>query len=192
MLSFILDELGRSSDSPITLNCPTTGLPPYLVTWRKSGDLLVSGGSYEISTVLRDRKNTTFDHFLRIYQTPQQAQGIYRCWSGNALEGPVQNRSAGATISSGMYRYIIIIVILITLFDHYYHYNYKDFVTYYFICLIHVYIIILILYNFLQLIHKQSIATFQCTLWVICGQLHAHFEVYHPRATRGLMKRETL
>ena len=104
MFSFILDELGRSSDSPITLNCPTTGLPPSLVTWQKNGiDLapLVSGGSssYDISTEIRDRRNTTFDHFLYIYQTPQQAEGIYRCLSVNAIEGPVQNRSEGAMTS---------------------------------------------------------------------------------------------
>ena len=101
-LSFLLDQLGRSSESPITLNCPTTGLPPTAVFWRRSGELLSTGGAYEITTELRDRQNTTFDNFLRISQTPQQAGGIYRCEAVNALDGPIQNRTAGADITSGM------------------------------------------------------------------------------------------
>ena len=90
--SLILDQLGRVSESPITLNCPTTGLLPTLTLWRKSGaDLsLVSGGIYEISEELRDRQTATFDNFLRIYQTHQQAEGIYTCTSISAVDGPVQ------------------------------------------------------------------------------------------------------
>ena len=100
-LSFLVDQLGRSSESPITLNCPTTGLPPTFVYWRK-GESLSNGGAYEITTELRDRQNTTFDNFLHVSQTPQQAGGIYSCRVVNALDGPIQNRSAGAEITRGI------------------------------------------------------------------------------------------
>ena len=66
--------------------------------WGKGGEDLVSGGTYEIKTELRDRQTTTFDNFLRINQTPQQAEGIYRCTAVNALDGPVQE---GAEITRG-------------------------------------------------------------------------------------------
>ena len=60
--------------------------------WRKGSlDLsLVSGGTYEISEELQDRRNATFDSFLRIYQTHEQAAGIYSCTSVSAIDGPVQ------------------------------------------------------------------------------------------------------
>ena len=101
-LSFILDELGRSSESPITLNCPTTGLPPTAVFWQRSGESLANSGTYDITMMLRDRLNTTFDNLLQIYQTPQEAQAIYRCEAVNALDGPVQNRTSGAEITRGI------------------------------------------------------------------------------------------
>ena len=101
-MSFILDELGRSSESPITLNCPTTGLPPTAVFWLRSGEDLVNSDTYEMMMVLRDRLNTTSDNFLRIYQTPQEAEAIYNCIVVNALDGPVQNRTAGAEITRGI------------------------------------------------------------------------------------------
>ena len=65
-LAFELDRLGRSSESPITLNCPTTGLLPTVTFWEKNGEDLVSGGTYEITTKLRDRRTTIFDNYLRI------------------------------------------------------------------------------------------------------------------------------
>ena len=101
-MSYILDELGRSSESPITLNCPTTGLLPTLRFWRKNGIDLVAGSDYEISTELRSRENTTFDYFLHLFQTPQQAQGIYQCLALSDLDGPVQNRSEGAMQTLGI------------------------------------------------------------------------------------------
>ena len=101
-MSFILDELGRSSDSPITLNCPTTGLPPTAVVWRRGREKLANSDTYNITVVLRDRLNSTFDNLLQIYQTPQEAQAIYRCEAVNALDGPVQNRTSGAEITRGI------------------------------------------------------------------------------------------
>ena len=92
-LTFELDRLGRSSESPITLNCPTTGLLPTFMHWYKNGELLASGGTYEITTKLRDRQITTFDNYLRIYQTPQQAEGIYICIPVSSMDGPIQDRN---------------------------------------------------------------------------------------------------
>ena len=69
--------------------------------WEKGGEDLVSGGTYELITELRDRQTTTFDNFLRINQTPQQADGIYRCTAVNALDGPVQDRFEGAETTNG-------------------------------------------------------------------------------------------
>ena len=63
-LEFQLDRLGRSSESPLTLNCPTTGLLPTLRAWNRDGVDLVSSGSYEISTKIRDRQTTNFDNYL--------------------------------------------------------------------------------------------------------------------------------
>ena len=103
-LAFELDRLGRSSESPITLNCPTTGLLPTVTFWERNGGDLVSGGTYEITTKLRDRQNTTFDNFLHIYQTPQQAEGIYRCIPVSSMDGPVQDRNI---TSSSLYIIII-------------------------------------------------------------------------------------
>ena len=110
-LAFQLDRLGRSSESPITLNCPTTGLLPTITFWEKNGVDLVSGGTYEIATKLRDRQTTTFDNFLRIYQTPQLAEGIYRCIPVSSMDGPVQDRNI--TRSS-------LLLTTSILFNHYY------------------------------------------------------------------------
>lgn len=92
-LSLQLDRLGRSSESPLTLNCPTTGLLPTLTVWYKNGEELTSGGTYEITTKLRDRKNTEFDNLLHIYQILQLAEGIYRCIPLSSLDGPIQDNN---------------------------------------------------------------------------------------------------
>ena len=99
-LAFELDRLGRSSESPITLNCPTTGLLPTFMYWYKSGELLASGGTYEITTKLRDRQTTTFDNFLRIYQVPQLAAGIYSCVPVSSMDGPVQDHNITRSLLS--------------------------------------------------------------------------------------------
>ena len=78
--------------------------------WRKSRQYLVSGGTYKITTELRDRQTTTFDNFLRINQTPQQAAGIYGCTSVSAVDGPVQGRDAEQT--HGMLQMLILFLIL--------------------------------------------------------------------------------
>ena len=90
-LAFELDRLGRSSESPITLNCPTMGLLPTVTIWSKDGADLVSNGTYEITTQLRDRQTTKFDNYLRIYQTPQQAEGLYRCFQVSLIDGPIHD-----------------------------------------------------------------------------------------------------
>ena len=117
-MSYILDELGRSSESPITLNCPTTGLLPTLRFWRKNGIDLVAGSDYEISTELRSRENTTFDNFLHLFQTPQQAQGIYQCIALSDLDGPVQ-RFSGAMQTLGIVFFPICMTIIYAL-QHYF------------------------------------------------------------------------
>ena len=99
-LAFELDRLGRSSESPITLNCPTTGLLPTVTYWEKNGEDLVSGGTYEITTKLRDRQTTSFDNFLRIYQVPQLAAGIYGCVPVSSMDGPVQDRNITRSLLS--------------------------------------------------------------------------------------------
>ena len=64
---------------------------------------MVNSGTYDLTTVLRDRQNSTFDNFLQIYQTPQEAQAMYHCEALNALEGPVQNPTgADLTIALGI------------------------------------------------------------------------------------------
>ena len=101
-MSFIPDELGRSSELPITLNCPTTGLPPTTVEWSRDGEKLVNSGAYRITMVLRDRENSTFDNFLQINQTHREAEALYHCLVENALDGPIQNRTKGAKITTGI------------------------------------------------------------------------------------------
>ena len=54
---------------------------------------MVSGGSYEISTKIRDRQTTNFDNYLHIYQTPELAEGLYRCFAVSSLDGPIQDRN---------------------------------------------------------------------------------------------------
>jgi hypothetical protein len=54
---------------------------------------LVSGGTYEITTKLRDRQTTKFDNYLRIYQPLQLAEGTYRCTPVSSMDGPVQDRN---------------------------------------------------------------------------------------------------
>ena len=109
-LAFELDRLGRSSESPITLNCPTTGLLPTVTYWEKNGGDLVSGGTYEITTQLRDRRTTSFDNYLRIYQTLQLVEGIYRCIPVSSMDGPIQDRNI--TRSSLLSATSIIIILI--------------------------------------------------------------------------------
>ena len=94
-----LARIGRVSESPLILNSPTTGLPPTHIIWAKGLQLqiLKTGTTYEMTTVLRDRQTSTFDNFLRINQTLQQAEGLYYFQAGNAMDGPVQNVAEGAT-----------------------------------------------------------------------------------------------
>lgn len=99
--------MGRVSESPLTLNSPTTGLPPTTITWKKgvvsSTFRLENGTTYGVTTVLRERHSSTFDNLLRINQTLQQAEGLYYFQAENAIEGPVQNLEEEATITSCEY-----------------------------------------------------------------------------------------
>ena len=101
-MALFLNELGRFSESPLVLHCPTTGLPPTNVVWGKGVDLLDNGATYGTTTQLRDRKNSTFDNFLLIRQTMQQAEGLYFFFAANAIDGTVQDKVNGANTSSSM------------------------------------------------------------------------------------------
>ena len=100
-LELQLARLGRLSESPLTLNCPTTGLPPTHIIWAKGTDYLANGGTYGIATMLRDRHNSTFDNLLRINQTPEQSEGLYFFQVGNDIDRPVQDRFVGAQRTVG-------------------------------------------------------------------------------------------
>ena len=97
-----LEHLGRFSESPLTLNCPTTGLPPTNTYWNKGSEFLRNGRTYGITTVIRNRKTSTFNNFLRIKQTLQQAEGLYFFGAVNAMNGRVQNLERGPNLTSGM------------------------------------------------------------------------------------------
>ena len=88
---------------------------------------LVSGGTYEITTKLRDRQTTSFDNYLRVYQTPQQAEGIYRCIPVSSMDGPIQDRN----ITRSSLLLAIRIIIIIILIDWYTYHT----VTNYFIAM---------------------------------------------------------
>lgn len=84
-------NLGLISTFPLTLNCPTVGLPPTLVVWYKGEQKLAAGGTYQITTQLKDRPTTAFDNYLHINLSPHRAEGLYQCIAGNALDGPAVN-----------------------------------------------------------------------------------------------------
>ena len=98
-------RLGRFSESPFILNCPTTGLPSTYTFWYKSGESLTSGGTYHFTRVLRDRQTSSFDNFLLINQTLQQVSGIYDCTPRNVLKGPILNISENFRLTDGNYKY---------------------------------------------------------------------------------------
>ena len=104
--------MGRVSELPLTLNSPTTGLPPTTITWKKgivsSTFRLEHGATYGMTTVLRERHTSMFDNLLHINQTPQQAEGLYYFQAENAIEGPVQRLEEEATITSCKFRLITI------------------------------------------------------------------------------------
>lgn len=104
--------MGRVSESPLTLNSPTTGLPPTGITWKKGVDSievrLENGTTYGIISVLRERHTSMFDNLLRINQTPQQAKGLYYFQAENAIEGPIQRLDVEATTTSCKLMLIII------------------------------------------------------------------------------------
>ena len=90
-MAFQLDRLGRISESPLTLNCPTTNLPPTVILWGKGGHRLENGTTFGMTTVLRDRQTSTFDNLLHINQTPQQAEGLYSFSVASLVDDPVQS-----------------------------------------------------------------------------------------------------
>ena len=94
-------RLGRLSESPLTLNCPTTSLPPTHIIWAKGTDYLSNGATYGITTVLIDRQNSIFNNLLRINQTPEQAEGLYFFQVGNDIDGPIQDQFVGAQRTIG-------------------------------------------------------------------------------------------
>ena len=77
--------MGRSSESPLTLNCLTVGLPPTTIEWYKSGTELVNNQIYTMYQEVIDRRLSQFNNLLEISQPPQQAIGFFRCKISTSL-----------------------------------------------------------------------------------------------------------
>lgn len=102
--SFSLSSVGRVSESPLTLNCATSDLPPTLVEWSRSGLPLANGATYQMSQVITNRRNSSYDNLLTINQTLESTSGFYECFVLNVIDqAPDQRldfqRSSGRLIS---------------------------------------------------------------------------------------------
>jgi hypothetical protein len=65
-LSDHLLSMRRTSESPFTLTCTSTSLPPYFIWWLKGGDVISNGDPYSISSVLTDRPESTYENQLTV------------------------------------------------------------------------------------------------------------------------------
>lgn len=67
------------SNSPLALNCTSTGSPAMTVVWRKDGASLPSDLVYTTAQVLRDGTSAAYDNLLEISGSYSDIVGIYNC-----------------------------------------------------------------------------------------------------------------
>ena len=67
-----------------SLNCTSTGSPATIVTWRRDGMVLSSGGQYEMTQMLLNGATATYVNILVVSGTPSSLLGVYSCdiWNG--------------------------------------------------------------------------------------------------------------
>ena len=83
--------MGRTTVSPLTLNCDTTGLPATLVQWSKGSSTLSDGPVYQMQQSHGTNLRANFTNELVINQPFSDAEGIYSCIVVNGLHEPMQN-----------------------------------------------------------------------------------------------------
>ena len=80
--------MSHTSRNPVIINCASTGYPPTLVIWYKSGERLTASATHQITSVLTNRLTSDYDNLLTINQPINEAAGVYVCSVRNAEYEP--------------------------------------------------------------------------------------------------------
>ena len=72
-------QLGVSSNSPLTLNCSSSGSPALTVVWTKDGSTLPNGLVFAATQTLRDGTTASYDNLLEVSGHYSAIVGVYSC-----------------------------------------------------------------------------------------------------------------
>ena len=72
-------QLAISSNSPLALNCTSTGSPALTVVWTKDGSTLPNDLAYTTTQILRGGTTSTYDNLLEIGGYYSTIAGVYSC-----------------------------------------------------------------------------------------------------------------
>ena len=72
-------QLGVSSNSPLALNCSSTGSPASTVVWTKDGSTLPNYLVHATTQILRDGTTASYDNLLEVSGSYSAIIGVYSC-----------------------------------------------------------------------------------------------------------------
>lgn len=88
----------RVSQSPLVINCMSTGLPPTQAVWSRGSQILNDSEVYQKDSHLINRATSTYSNILTINQNIQDVSGNFACSISSTTTGPAQSSS----ITTGM------------------------------------------------------------------------------------------
>ena len=72
-------KLALGTNSPLSLNCTSTGSPALTVVWTKDGIVLPNTSSYTTTQALRNGTTASYDNLLDITGQYSELVGLYSC-----------------------------------------------------------------------------------------------------------------
>ena len=88
----------RVSQSPLVIDCTSTGLPPTQAVWFQEGQILNDSLVYQVDSYLINRANSTYSNLLTINRNIEGARGVFTCSIASTTTNPEQSSS----ITTGM------------------------------------------------------------------------------------------
>ena len=88
----------RVSQSPLVIDCTSTGLPPTQAVWFRESQILNDSEVYQADSYLINRTTSTYSNLLTINRNIEDVRGVFACLISSTTTNPEQSSS----ITTGM------------------------------------------------------------------------------------------
>lgn len=96
----------RVSQSPLVINCTSTGLPPTQVVWShhetQGRQILNDSNVYQADSYLIEGATSTYSNLLTINRNIEDVRGVFSCFISSTTTHPAQPSNITAGMSQKM------------------------------------------------------------------------------------------